>query len=86
MPTSTAFEATYLTPGGGSYLGSPNRFAVAGALEALRQQLRVGQTASVAQAVVAASDRHDRAMAAAEVDAGLPAGTLSTAFRAIDSL
>jgi len=84
MPTSSNFQATYLTPGAPNAITGPERFHVAGQLYRLQDQLRSGATGAQAQARIDDRRKQKRLL---DGQGKTPAGaTMSTDFAAIDSL
>lgn len=87
MPASTAFQTTYLEPGGAIYpLTGGNRFAVAGAVYGLVAKLREGYSAANAQAYVATVPRYNKALSDALAAGGAPAASIVTDFQAITTI
>jgi hypothetical protein len=93
MPTSTAFQATYLEPSvsGGNIvapvIGSPHRYKVAGALFVLQQRLREGMSGANAQAYVAANrPAGDYAKPVRQAASDLANPTILSDFQAIDAV
>lgn len=88
MPTSTAYQTTYLEPtqaGGSGFTGPLGkwRYKVAGSLYVLQQKLREGHTQTTAQAYVAATT-HIKPVKDAASD--LNNATILSDFQAIDTL
>jgi hypothetical protein len=84
MPASSTFQSKYLTPGGANTISGGDRYAVAGALYRLQEQLRMGSSPAAAQAHVN-QGRTARVLAGATF-ATLAGQALVTDFAAIDSL
>ena len=90
MPTSTAYQTTYLEPtqnSGAGFTGplGKHRYKVAGALYVLQQKLREGNSQAAAQAYVAAYPPN--LLGPVKVAAGdLANQAILTDFQAIDSL